>query len=115
MKAIRKWDDNCEINIFPPGFYMAKNRELVPYYQPVWEDKRILELDYHVSEEEVCNQCKKSLTKAVEKRLMADVPFGVLLSGGLDSSLTTSITDKILKREREIKGLKINYIHSQLD
>ena len=110
MKAIRKWDCKCKINIFPPGYYMAKNRELVPYYQPVWEDKRILELDYQVSEEEVCNNIRNALTQAVEKRLMADVPFGVLLSGGLDSSLTTSITDKILK-ERGNSGWG-NKLHS---
>ena len=51
----------------------------------------------------MCDKVRQSLTTAVEKRLMADVPFGVLLSGGLDSSLTTSITNKILK-ERKSKN-----------
>ena len=103
MKAIKMWDDNCQINIFPPGHYMAKNRQIVQYYHPRWEQKRILELDYQISERDMCYQVRESLTKAVEKRLMTDVPFGVLLSGGLDSSLTTAITDKILK-ERGNQG-----------
>ena len=103
MKAIRMWDKDCLINIFPPGHYMTSKRELVPYYQPRWEDRKITELDYTISEVDVCTEVRNTLTKAVEKRLMADVPFGVLLSGGLDSSLTTSITNKILK-ERVNKG-----------
>ena len=37
------------------------------------------------------------MTQAVEKRLMCDVPFGVLLSGGLDSSLIASITSRLLE------------------
>jgi asparagine synthase (glutamine-hydrolysing) len=41
----------------------------------------------------------KVLTKAVEKRLMADVKFGVLLSGGLDSALISSIAMKLIKEK----------------
>jgi asparagine synthase (glutamine-hydrolysing) len=103
MKAIKMWDDNCQIKIFPPGHYMSKNKQLVKYYQPQWEQKKIMELDYQISEKDMCYKIRESLTKAVEKRLMTDVPFGVLLSGGLDSSLTTAITDKILK-ERGNQG-----------
>ena len=47
-----------------------------------------LNLIQEIVEEEVL------FTKAVEKRLMADVPFGVLLSGGLDSTTVLAISQK---------------------
>jgi asparagine synthase (glutamine-hydrolysing) len=65
-----------------------------------WIDKPHSSMETYfkeVNESEVYATLRDLFTKSVEKRLMADVPFGVLLSGGLDSSLVASITCKLVK------------------
>src|SRR5574343_1420947 len=87
MKAIT---DQCKsFSTFPPGHYYTEKTGFVKYYKPEWEayEKAVEKLDLQA--------LNKSLTQAVEKRLMADVPFGVLLSGGLDSSLISSIACRL--------------------
>jgi asparagine synthase (glutamine-hydrolysing) len=77
---------------------MTRNLELQRYYNPKWFlGESIPQYNMEVSDEAICQKIRESLTKSVEKRLMADVPFGVLLSGGLDSSLTSSIASKLVK------------------
>ena len=43
-------------------------------------------------------QLHDALEAAVKRQLMSDVPYGVLLSGGLDSSITSAIAKKYGKR-----------------
>lgn len=75
------------------------------YYNPYWHNNnyRIIE-----NEEQICERIRTTLTNSVDKRLMAEVPFGVLLSGGLDSSLIASITKKLLKNKNTNFGNKLH-------
>ncbi|KAJ9661858.1 asparagine synthetase [Coniosporium apollinis] len=83
------------ITSFPPGHvYDSKTDLLTRYFTPKWlvEPTNIptTPVDYKL--------LRTTLEKSVRKRLMAEVPFGVLLSGGLDSSLVASIAQREIQR-----------------
>ncbi|MDX6181891.1 asparagine synthase B [Flavobacterium sp. Fl-77] len=83
--------DQCKsFSTFPPGHYYTGKSGFVKYYDPEYEDyeNAIQELDLAL--------IRSSLIEATRKRLMGNVPVGVLLSGGLDSSLTSAIAARLL-------------------
>lgn len=89
MKAIL---EPCkEVKAFPPGHYYTPQTGFVPYYQPDWYEETKMGDELNLAE------IRESLIKSTKKRLMTDVPLGVLLSGGLDSSLTSAIAKRLLE------------------
>lgn len=98
LKAIRMWDSECVIKNFPPGHYMNKCLVPVQYYYPRWHNFSQIHYEYNLAEEIILKRIRDTLIESVEKRMMADVPFGTLLSGGLDSSLVTSIASRLFQK-----------------
>ena len=96
----------CEqIKLFPPGHYLTNNDlKPVKWYNPRWVDYRF------VSEKETnLKFLRDALCQAVKRQLMSDVPYGVLLSGGLDSSITSAVAklyaDKRVESDDQKKSL----------
>ena len=93
MKGLTQCDRVEHYEIFPPGHQLVmrpgEEPELTRWYDPAWLDP-----DRTASEPYDPAKLRETVTKAVVKRLMVDVPHGVLLSGGLDSSLVASIAVK---------------------
>ncbi len=86
-----------KIELFPPGHYLhSKDGQFVKWYERDW-------MDYEaVKENETdIDLLRKSLENAVHRQLMSDVPYGVLLSGGLDSSITSAIAKKYAEKRIE--------------
>ncbi len=89
------------ISEFPPGHILdSKVGEITPYYQRNW-------MEYNAIKDNSTNvtELRESLENSVKSHLMTDVPYGVLLSGGLDSSLVSSITQKFAGRRIEENDL----------
>ena len=86
-----------DIKEFPPGSYMnEKLKYPVKYYTKSW-----MSYDNVSENKTIVKNIKKSLEDSVKRQLMSDVPFGVLLSGGLDSSIIASIVKKFSKKRIE--------------
>jgi len=86
-----------KIELFPPGHYMhSSNGEMVRWYSRDWTDYEAVK-DNTTSIEDI----RVALEAAVHRQLMSDVPYGVLLSGGLDSSVISAIAKKYAQKRIE--------------
>lgn len=87
----------AKIELFPPGHYLSsKDGKLVKWYSREWTAFDA------VKENKTCiAEIKEALEAAVHRQLMSDVPYGVLLSGGLDSSITSAIAKKYSQKRIE--------------
>ena len=89
----------CEsIEQFLPGHYLwsGNGGKLTRWYKRDWKD-------YSAVENNVSSigELRDALMAAVKRQLMSDVPYGVLLSGGLDSSIISAIASKFAAKRIE--------------
>ncbi len=98
LKALEGFCDEYEP--FLPGHYLySREGKMHRWYRRDW-------MDYGAVEHNGASvaDVRRSLEAAVERQLMSDVPYGVLLSGGLDSSVISAIARKYAGRRIEDGG-----------
>jgi asparagine synthase (glutamine-hydrolysing) len=86
-----------KIEEFPPASYLySKDGEIKRWWTRDWMDYENIK-----NNETSIDELKKGLEDAVHRQLMSDVPYGVLLSGGLDSSITSALAKRFSAKRIE--------------
>ena len=98
MKGLEGYASSYE-PFLPGHYYWSGDGQMKRWYKRDWEDYDAVK-DADASVEKL----REALEKAVQKQLMSDVPYGVLLSGGLDSSIISAIAKKYAAKRIETDG-----------
>ncbi len=98
-----------------PGQYLLWDQKNDLKIKEWWSSNKFIEKKEFnfVNESEIINELECLLLESVEKRLISDVPIGVFLSGGLDSSLIASMASKIKKTQ--IKTYSVGFENNKYD
>jgi len=104
-------DDCDKIISFPPGHvYDSQTDTTTRYYKPSWWEGDQDDVASPTTKVDL-TLVRETLEAAVRKRLMSEVPYGVLLSGGLDSSLIAAVaareTEKVAHAQYEARQKRL--------
>lgn len=98
LKALEGFCERYE-PFLPGHYYSSKEGKMVRWYKRDWTN-----YDAVADAPASVSALREGLEKAVRGQLMSDVPYGVLLSGGLDSSVISAIAKRYAARRVETDG-----------
>jgi asparagine synthase (glutamine-hydrolysing) len=106
-----------DVHKLEPGTILKAGRDGRVVIERYWDLKSIVEKvvrsPLEIGEDEAVKRLDKLLSDAVRRRLVADVPVGSLLSGGIDSSLVTVLMAE--SAERKINTFSIGFAEKSFD
>ena len=102
LKALEGFCDEYE-PFLPGHYYHSKEGTMKRWYTRDWMEYKE-ENDKQADSRSPTRQIQDALENAVHRQLMSDVPYGVLLSGGLDSSVISAIAKKYAAKRIETDG-----------
>lgn len=100
LKALEGYCNRYE-PFLPGHYYSSKEKKMTRWYTRDWMDYEAVKNNGASTQ-----ALRDSLEAAVRRQLMSDVPYGVLLSGGLDSSIISAIAKKYSARRVESGGMQ---------
>ncbi|HOV35079.1 MAG TPA: asparagine synthase B [Dysgonamonadaceae bacterium] len=95
LKALEGYCNKIE-EFLPGQYFYSSDSQPTQWYHRDW-----MEYDNVKDNTSNVETLRKALEDAVERQLMSDVPYGVLLSGGLDSSIISAVAKKFAARRIE--------------
>ncbi len=98
LKALEGQCDSYE-EFLPGHYYSSQEGGMKRYYTRDW-----MEYDNVKDNDASVDSIHDALEDAVKRQLMSDVPYGVLLSGGLDSSVISAVAQKYAQNRIENDG-----------
>lgn len=108
LKALEGMCDEYE-PFLPGHYYWSKEGKMHKWYERGWTEyeavkDRYASLPADEAYKVQVNDVRTALESAVKRQLMSDVPYGVLLSGGLDSSVISAVAKQFADKRVETDG-----------
>lgn len=95
LKALEGYCHRIE-EFLPGHYYYSPDEQITQWYRREW-------MDYEKVKDNLSDvaELRKAMEEAIQRQLMSDVPYGVLLSGGLDSSIISAVAKKFAAKRVE--------------